>query len=226
MSPLKIGFIVSFVLHSLLIAMFVTMGTTKQISKENNYTIAINLSNLTNTNQTGTQTIKQHKKERKEKKKQAKEIVKKEIPLDNKIAENKDFKDIPKEEVKTTESNAESSTESDIESNDFNDYQDADVGGGGIQMLDKNSELFAIIKNIIDKNNQYPKMAHRRGIEGSIIAEFILFKNGEISEIKILNEAHNILNQGAINAIKRSYKEFPSMKNNVKIKVTISYNLI
>lgn len=224
MSPLKIGFIVSFVLHSLLITLFVTMDTTKQISKENNYTIAINLSNLTNTNQTGTQTIKQHKKERKEK--QPKEIVKKEIPLDNKIAENKDFEDIPKEEVKTTESNAESSTESNMESNDFNDSQDADVGGGGIQMLDKNSELFAIIKNIIDKNNQYPRMAHKRGIEGSIIAEFILFKNGEISEIKILNKAHNILNQSAINAIKRSYKEFPSMNNNVKIKVTISYNLI
>lgn len=224
MSPLKIGFIVSFVLHSLLITLFVTMDTTKQISKENNYTIAINLSNLTNTNQTGTQTIKQHKKERKEK--QPKEIVKKEIPLDNKIVENKDFEDIPKEEVETAESNAESSTESDIESNDFNDSQDADVGGGGIQMLDKNSELFAIIKNIIDKNNQYPRMAHKRGIEGSIIAEFILFKNGEISEIKILNKAHNILNQGAINAIKRSYKEFPSMNNNVKIKVTISYNLI
>lgn len=224
MSPLKIGFIVSFVLHSLLITLFVTMDTTKQISKENNYTIAINLSNLTNTNQTGTQTIKQHKKERKEK--QPKEIVKKEIPLDNKIVENKDFEDIPKEEVETAESNAESSTESDIESNDFNDSQDADVGGGGIQMLDKNSELFAIIKNIIDKNNQYPRMAHKRGIEGSIIAEFILFKNGEISEIKILNKAHNILNQSAINAIKRSYKEFPSMNNNVKIKVTISYNLI
>lgn len=220
MSPLKIGFIVSFVLHSLLIAMFVTMDTTKQISKENNYTIAINLSNLTNTNQTGTQPIKQHKKQRKEKKKHPKEIVKKEIPLDNKIAENKDFEDtIPKEEVVET-------TESSTESNDFNDSQDADVGGGGIQMLDKNSELFAIIKNIIDKNNQYPRMAHKRGIEGSIIAEFILFKNGEISEIKILNKAHNILNQGAINAIKRSYKEFPSMNNNVKIKVTISYNLI
>lgn len=224
MSPLKIGFIVSFVLHSLLIAMFVTMDTTKQISKENNYTIAINLSNLTNTNQTGTQPIKQHKKQRKEKKKHPKEIVKKEIPLDNKIAENKDFEDtIPKEEVVET---TESSTESNMESNDFNDSQDADVGGGGIQMLDKNSELFAIIKNIIDKNNQYPRMAHKRGIEGSIIAEFILFKNGEISEIKILNKAHNILNQGAINAIKRSYKEFPSMNNNVKIKVTISYNLI
>lgn len=224
MSPLKIGFIVSFVLHSLLIAMFVTMDTTKQISKENNYTIAINLSNLTNTNQTGIQPIKQHKKQRKEKKKHPKKIVKKEIPLDNKIAENKDFEDtIPKEEeVETTES----STESNMESNDFNDSQDADVGGGGIQMLDKNSELFAIIKNIIDKNNQYPRMAHKRGIEGSIIAEFILFKNGEISEIKILNKAHNILNQGAINAIKRSYKEFPSMNNNVKIKVTISYNLI
>lgn len=224
MSPLKIGFIVSFVLHSLLITLFVTMDTTKQISKENNYTIAINLSNLTNTNQTGTQTIKQHKKERKEK--TSKKIVKKEIPLDNKIVENKDFEDIPKEEVETAESNAESSTESNMESNDFNDSQDADVGGGGIQMLDKNSELFAIIKNIIDKNNQYPRMAHKRGIEGSIIAEFILFKNGEISEIKILNKAHNILNQGAINAIKRSYKEFPSMNNNVKIKVTISYNLI
>lgn len=224
MSPLKIGFIVSFVLHSLLITLFVTMDTTKQISKENNYTIAINLSNLTNTNQTGTQTIKQHKKERKEK--TSKKIVKKEIPLDNKIVENKDFEDIPKEEVETAESNAESSTESNMESNDFNDSQDADVGGGGIQMLDKNSELFAIIKNIIDKNNQYPRMAHKRGIEGSIIAEFILFKNGEISEIKILNKAHNILNQSAINAIKRSYKEFPSMNNNVKIKVTISYNLI
>lgn len=224
MSPLKIGFIASLILHSLLIAMFVTIDKPSQISKKSN-NVSINLSNIQNVNPTQNHPIAQHKKERKSKQqpRKPKEVVKKEIkPQQNtpKIIEEKP--QVVEEIIE--ESLVESNETSDV-SNDFNDTQNANMGGGGVQTLDKNSELFIMIKSIIDKNNQYPRMARKRGIEGSVVVEFVLFKNGDISDIKILTKAHKSLNQSAVNAIKRSYKDFPSMDNNVRISITISYEL-
>ncbi|RAX54748.1 hypothetical protein CCY99_03020 [Helicobacter sp. 16-1353] len=224
MSPLKIGFIASFVFHTLLIAMVTINLNEKKISAKSDYTISINLSNVANTG-AGSQEIQQYKKKEKKQHKKKKDVVKKNIPNKTITKNPKQEKEVVEETTESAESNIESNQQ-DTESNNFNDSQNANFGGGGIQTLDNDSELFAMIKKIIEKHNQYPRMARKREIEGNVVVEFVLFKNGEISDIKILNNAHNTLNQGAINAIKRSYKEFPSIDNNVKIKIIISYNLI
>ncbi|MBR7118222.1 MAG: energy transducer TonB [Helicobacteraceae bacterium] len=96
---------------------------------------------------------------------------------------------------------------------------------GMMQELDINSKLYAEILAIINKHNQYPRDAYKRGITGSVEIRFVLRKNGEIENIEILNKAHKSLGKGAIDAINNAYKKFPSIDNNLRIKVKLTYNL-
>lgn len=78
---------------------------------------------------------------------------------------------------------------------------------------------------LINKHNPYPRDAYRRGITGSVEIRFTLKKNGEIEDIEILNKIHRSLGDGAINAINNAHKQFPSVNNNLRIKVKLTYNL-
>ena len=92
MSPLKIGFITSLLLHSLLaVAILTKQDNTLQISKRSNKTIAISLENINN--KIENQPINQQKKQEKPKKQYTQNIYKKHgIKLAGTTAE--DIKDI------------------------------------------------------------------------------------------------------------------------------------
>lgn len=218
MSPLKIGFITSLLLHSLLaVAILTKQDNTLQISKRSNKTIAISLENINN--KIENQPINQQKKQEKPKKQYTQK------PKPPKIAKQETI--IPQEIQEETQIDKQEKIINEIDAEKPNEAQDTqDATASGItQELDINSELYAEILRLINKHNPYPRDAYRRGITGSVEIRFTLKKNGEIEDIEILNKIHRSLGDGAINAINNAHKQFPSVNNNLRIKVKLTYNL-
>lgn len=67
---------------------------------------------------------------------------------------------------------------------------------------------------------QYPKKAKRKKTTGKVITSFIVEKDGNISEIIILNGLPNGCNEAVINLIKRLPKWRPAMENGKFIRFT------
>ena len=224
-SPMKIGFITSLFLHSLLAVAFLTKENDIKISKQNNNRISISLENIHQ--KIADQSINQQKKHKKPKKhhrEKPKKVVKKEVVKPKEIPQEIAKEVIEPKEIKEEVAQDTSDEISNEKPNDAEDMQDSATSGMA-QELDINSQLYAEILAIINKYNQYPRDAYRRGITGSVEVRFVLRKNGEIEDIEILNKIHKSLGEGAINAINNAYKKFPSINNNLRIKIRLTYNI-
>lgn len=213
MSPFKIGFIFSLVTHLALIAIILNIYNNKiSIKTDNNKVMSINLSNVQSPNPPSSHKQKQEPKKKKPKKK--------------KIVKNEALKAVEQLQEETPEDSPQEIIQEEIGKSKEEIEEQIPESGGGMQTLSEDNKLFAMIKEAIDKNNRYPKMAKRRNIQGDVLVEFVLLTNGKIKDIKAINDSNRILEKGAIEAIERSYKEFPRMLHNTKIRITISYNLI
>ncbi|TLD97883.1 energy transducer TonB [Helicobacter jaachi] len=87
-------------------------------------------------------------------------------------------------------------------------------------------EVFAKIKRAIERRNKYPNMAKKRGLEGEVIVEFIIYKDGKVSNIRIVKPCpHESFNTAAINAVRKAQGDFPSLDVTTKIELPIVYEL-
>lgn len=65
---------------------------------------------------------------------------------------------------------------------------------------------------------EYPKKAKRKKTTGTVVASFIVERDGVIREIKILKSLPNGCDEAVINLIKRMPKWRPAMKNGKLIR--------
>jgi TonB family protein len=54
----------------------------------------------------------------------------------------------------------------------------------------------------IAKTMRYPANARRRGIQGKVFVEFVIEKDGKVRDVKIIQGAHEILNEEAVRVMK------------------------
>jgi TonB family protein len=92
-------------------------------------------------------------------------------------------------------------------------------------------DYFKTIKEIIERNKEYPQIAKSRGLEGTVQMAFILHKNGSVGEIMVKRSSgEKTLDDGAILSIKKS-SPFPPVPELLKSKaplrmdITIVYKL-
>jgi len=91
------------------------------------------------------------------------------------------------------------------------------------EFLDKNLN---IIGQITQKYLIYPQVAGESGQEGVNIAEFYLYPNGDISEIKIIKEStYSILDKNTIDTIKQAYRDYPLPDKKTKVKIYVYYKI-
>jgi TonB family protein len=90
---------------------------------------------------------------------------------------------------------------------------------------------FKTIKEIIERNKEYPQIAKSRGLEGTVQMAFTLHKNGSVGEIMVKRSSgEKTLDDGAILSIKKS-SPFPPVpellkgKAPLRMDVTIVYKL-
>ncbi len=65
---------------------------------------------------------------------------------------------------------------------------------------------------------QYPKAAREQGIEGRVIVEFIVEKDGTPSHVRVLQSAHPLLDSAAVQAIRRTTFT-PGRQNDMLVRV-------
>ena len=85
------------------------------------------------------------------------------------------------------------------------------------------ADFTSIIKAKIDAAKRYPKLAVRRGLEGSAIIKFRVRRDGEVDEINLVKSSgFGILDRASMKAVKRA-APFPYF--GVWLKVAVSFKL-
>lgn len=202
-SPLKIGFVASFVLHSSLFAFLVIDFERKtNIDSMRSQALNIGLENISG-KAVDSRKMKRHHKKKHHRKPPRESIIPAEKPMPEVVEE------------------AENSVEGDL---------DSTLGvsanlGDRVEILGNNDALYATILDIINKNRNYPKMARIQRLQDRIQVEFVLLSSGEVMGIRIVRGRHRILNDDAIETIRRSVAEFPKMERSKKIRLMLKYDL-
>ena len=115
-------------------------------------------------------------------------------------------------------------------SNNRND-EGSDGGKGNFGELGKLREKFLIeklslISHIIQNNITYPYIARKMGWEGETLISFVLTKDGKISFLTVeKSSGYKVLDENAIDTIKKVSKYFPQPPLDVKVKIPIYYTL-
>lgn len=95
------------------------------------------------------------------------------------------------------------------------------------QLVIKQNKYYTKIKQTIDKNKSYPKVAVRRGIQGEVKIQFTISKSGELLSYKIL-DGKKIFLKSISEAIKNSFPLTPPndiFTSNLDLKLTLQYKL-
>lgn len=219
-SPLQIGFIISFVLHSALFALALDFSNSPLEKSMKSKSINISLANIAGQNIHAQKSHKAHKKKH-HKKRKVNKVTKKEMPI----------KEQPKQEQI-----AESRLDSTLDSANDTDFRadsalDSTLGasanaGEKVEILGTDDALYATILDIINSNRIYPKIAIIRKLQDNIKVEFILHKSGEVQALRVISGKHRILNDNALDTITRASKKFPKPEKSKMIRMTISYDLV
>ena len=81
------------------------------------------------------------------------------------------------------------------------------------------------IVTLLQENLYYPRRARRRGLEGDVVVKFKLSQNAVVSSIEVVSSQSDILSRGAIKTIENLSTIFPKPKEELLLKVPISYKL-
>jgi protein TonB len=88
------------------------------------------------------------------------------------------------------------------------------------------TERLSVISNIVQRHINYPPIARRMGWEGKVLVSFVLEPNGDIRDLKVLKSCgYEVLDKEALDAIRRSYKDFPKPPVSVVVKLPINFRL-
>lgn len=221
-SPLQIGFIISFVLHSALFAFALDFNNTSEKSMKSQ-SININLTNIAGQNIHAQKSHKAHKKHHKKRK--ANKVVKKESPTKQEPQKEQIAESTPKT---IADSALDSASDTDFAADSALDSTLGASANAGekVEILGTDDALYASILDIINSNRIYPKIAIIRKLQDNIKVEFILHKSGEVQALRVISGKHRILNDNALDTIMRASKKFPKLEKSKMIRIVISYDLV
>ena len=83
----------------------------------------------------------------------------------------------------------------------------------------------AKIAQLIKENLYYPRMARKRGIQGSVTVRFMLLKDATVIQITTISSSSGILTRAAIKTIAELSGKFPKPKADLMLTVPIQYSL-
>jgi len=70
----------------------------------------------------------------------------------------------------------------------------------------------------LDKNLSYPPAAREAGIEGIVYVEFVVKKNGSISEVVVMKGVDPILDAAAVQAVQSMPRWKPARQNGKRVR--------
>ena len=72
--------------------------------------------------------------------------------------------------------------------------------------------------NYLSKNFRYPKTAIKKKIQGTVIIQFIVDKDGKVTDVLVVKSVEFSLDQEALRIIRRSPDWIPAEQNGKKVK--------
>ena len=156
--------------------------------------------------------------------------------------EVKEKKDMPKQTVKVmsdilkiVEDDAKIINELDFfaEPDENMIVQPIDYGGSAEGVLAEEDAPFVSVEEMpkfqggdfskfskwVQKNCQYPVMAQETGIQGSVLLQLVVEKDGRVSVVEVLNSPDKLLTDEALRVIKKSPKFTPGKQRGVPVRV-------
>lgn len=87
-------------------------------------------------------------------------------------------------------------------------------------------ERLSVITDIVQRHIHYPPIARKMGWEGKVLVSFVLEPNGDIRDLKVIKSCgYEVLDKEALDAIRRSYRDFPKPPVSVVVKLPINFRL-
>lgn len=81
----------------------------------------------------------------------------------------------------------------------------------------------SVFRNWVQKQITYPAIAEENGIQGKVVLQFVVEKDGRLTNIKVLSSPDRALTEEAMRVLKLSPKWSPGMQRNQPVR--ISYTL-
>ena len=126
-------------------------------------------------------------------------------------------------EIQDVEDQSENTEIQDI--TDLGDYDGEDTGEAEVFVVVENMPEFpeGNVQRWISKHVKYPQLAQENGIQGKVFIQFVIEKDGSISDVKVLRGVDSSLDQEAVRVVKSMPKWKPGMQR--KKPVRVSYTL-
>ena len=96
---------------------------------------------------------------------------------------------------------------------------DSEVYNGPIDVMPEYPGGMNAMFEFIQKNVKYPKASRDKGIEGKVYVEFVVEKDGSISDINVLRGVNDEINAEAIRVLKAMPKWKPGMNEGKVVRV-------
>lgn len=84
----------------------------------------------------------------------------------------------------------------------------------------------AEFRSWVNRNYEYPSLAADLGIEGTVVVNFVVEKDGSISNVKVMRSPDQLLSDEAIRTISSSPKWTPGKNRNIPVRITYTLNLV
>ncbi|MDZ7772271.1 MAG: energy transducer TonB [Balneolaceae bacterium] len=106
-----------------------------------------------------------------------------------------------------------------------NDEAEEDTGNDFFTTVENEPELIGTLQDLQSKIS-YPEKARRAAIEGQVIVQFIVNKNGEVESPNVVRSVHPLLDQAAIDGIMEHAKFKPGQQRGEPVRVQFSLPII
>ncbi|MDL2231184.1 energy transducer TonB [Porphyromonadaceae bacterium OttesenSCG-928-L07] len=117
---------------------------------------------------------------------------------------------------------AEDETENTVTTDysEFGDYGAEDTGEYEIfTVVEKNPSFPGDLNKWLSQNLKFPQIASENGIQGRVIVQFVVEKDGSITDVKVARGVDPSLDKEAIRVVKAMPKWNPGMQRNKPVRV-------
>lgn len=77
----------------------------------------------------------------------------------------------------------------------------------------------------ISKNVRYPKQAKKDGVSGNVVLSFVVEKDGQLKDVKVINSVREDIDAEAIRVVSNSIKWNPGIQNGKPVRVMYRFNV-
>ena len=127
-------------------------------------------------------------------------------------------------EILDAEDDSENTEVSEFDSDMFGDYGDESIGDSEIFMVVEDMPGFpgGNVQQWISKHVKYPVLAMENGIQGKVYVQFVIERDGSVSNVKVVRGVDSSLDKEAVRVVKSMPKWKPGKQRGKPVRVSFT----